>query len=266
MRDDFDDGSVDGTVDDTADNELEQAVGKVRENRCCCGCQSLVKSRDGSWFRCARGMLQLDVVALLTSKSASGSMRYTDDLGRDWMHREIVAFDRDAHCPHRYQTSPEAQVGGDAETSEAIDTLMAQLRADGVERRQGRPAKRTDGGEPTRNQSRYAERQRIIQERCRVEGIPPYICGQCGRMSPGLTVEGKVRRACSSPKCLGRAMGKESVANGRGYKRIADDAVDAIRTEYSSGVGGYRLLARLHGVSPGSIRDLVKGATRRGGK
>lgn len=248
--------------------EIEQPANKGRDCRCCCGCQSLVKTGDGVWFRCAQGSLQMDVITMLTSRSASGMMRKVDNQGREWLHREVVAFDRSEPCAFRFQTSPEVKVGGDTESSEAIDRLMAQMRVEGAQEcRQGRPSKKpADESAPTRNQSRYAERQRVIQERCRVEGVAAYLCPQCGRLSPGLTVEGKIRRACSSPKCLGRTMGRESVAHGRGFKRLSDDAVASIRADYSAGAGGYRLLARLHNVSPASVRDLVKGATRRGGK
>lgn len=54
-----------------------------------------------------------------------------------------------------------------------------------------------------------ARKARMVERRA--ADVPPFICPK-GHVSPGVTKEGKPRRACIYPECYGRAGGKASAA------------------------------------------------------
>jgi predicted RNA-binding Zn-ribbon protein involved in translation (DUF1610 family) len=247
---------------DEGEEVTSEASGRpTLDKRSCCGCQSLVKDSPGVWFRCARGLLRLDVDALMRTKGVSGSTGTTETSKRDergnlWIHREVVQFEMDSPCPYRYETSPEAVVGGVEDVPASEEQQIESVAA--VE------------GTLSKNQIRYARRnaavEAAIRARCQDEGIPPFVCPNCGKISLGLTMTGRKRKACPDFTCIGKALGKQTTSRGLGgYHKIDDKQARAIQADYSAGTGGYRLLAKIHNVSPASIRDLVKGATHREG-
>lgn len=251
--------TADDTTADSDAGDEEVSSGKTAlDRRSCCGCQSLKRDPTGAWFRCCRGLLKLDVDALMRSKRSKGVTEtyWRDEHGNFWIHREVVQFDMDTPCPYRYETSPEADVGGVEDVLVTEDQQIESVAA--VEETL------------SKNQIRYAMRNAVVEAnikaRCETEGIPPFVCPNCGKISLGLTMTGRKRKACPDFICIGKALGKQTTARGTGgYHKIDDTQARAIQTDYNAGTGGYRLLAKIHNVSPASIRDLVKGATHREG-
>lgn len=209
---------------------------RFKGGRCCCGCQSLVRSGDGVWFRCARDLLQID------PEVQKVEIKFCD--GVSWTHRESVAFERTSVCVYRFVTSPEAKIGGDEDAPAIAPPAPTQ---------------------PVPEQSTVRRRARYPRIR-RACDVPDFVCPDCGQHLPGLTTAGTRRIACSDPRCNGRQWGRRRPSYGNYHAKLDPASVVAIRQQYADGSYGYRLLGRMYNVSPGVIRDVVKGITHRGVK
>ena len=133
--------------------------------------------------------------------------------------------------------------------------------------RNSKNAPRLPWTEPTYSGNLRSYRRNLHEYRkaCRLAAtVEPWQCPTCRVRWPGVTKRGATRVGCPDPKCRSKARSVAASEQGRNRNpSLGRDVVASIRNTYRPKEYGYKVIARIYGIDPSTVRDIVLGRTHK---